>query len=205
LIHAGTAVIDMHDSEGRLKLDSAGLVSALFKVDDTYTVRYEQPFCAASSQLDSKEGKRHHQTTVTYDRKLNRASWVERDLLKNEVLRSAQVETPHCVQDVLGGILALRGLTLEPGQSTQVAMSDGRRAAQVKVDVQEREEITTPAGAFKTIRYEANLLNGVVYPRKGRVFVWVSDDTKRIPVQIRLRMAFPIGTVTLQLEKAEPK
>jgi hypothetical protein len=205
LIHAGTAVIDMHDSEGRLKLDSAGLVSALFKVDDTYTVRYEQPFCAASSQLDSKEGKRHHQTTVTYDRKLNRASWVERDLLKNEVLRTAQVETPHCVQDVLGGILALRGLTLEPGQSTQVAMSDGRRAAQVKVDVQEREEITTPAGAFKTIRYEANLLNGVVYPRKGRVFVWVSDDTKRIPVQIRLRMAFPIGTVTLQLEKAEPK
>jgi hypothetical protein len=195
----------MHDSEGRLKLDSAGLVSALFKVDDTYTMRYEQPFCASSSQLDSKEGKRHHQTTVIYDRKQNRASWVERDLLKNEVLRSAQVETPHCVQDVLGGILALRGLTLEPGQSTQVAMSDGRRAAQVKVDVQEREEITTPAGAFKTIRYEANLLNGVVYPRKGRVFVWVSDDAKRIPVQIRLRMAFPIGTVTLQLEKAEPK
>ena len=84
-------------------------------------------------------------------------------------------------------------------------MSDGRRAAQVKVDVQEREEVTTPTGTFKTIRYEANLLNGVVYPRKGRVFVWVSDDTKRIPVQIRLRMAFPIGTVTLQLEKAEPK
>jgi hypothetical protein len=45
----------------------------------------------------------------------------------------------------------------------------------------------------------------VVYPRKGRVFVWLSDDTKRIPVQIRLRMAFPVGTVTLQLEKAEPK
>ena len=202
LIHAGAAVLDMHDSEGRMKLDSAGLVSALFKVDDTYTVRYEQPFCASSSQLDSKEGKRHHQTTVTYDRKQNRASWVERDLLKNEVLRTAQVETPHCVQDVLGGILALRGLTLEPGQTTQVPMSDGRRAAQVKVDVQEREEITTPAGSFKTIRYEANLLNGVVYPRKGRVFVWVSDDTKRIPVQIRLRMAFPIGTVTLQLETA---
>ena len=30
LIHAGAAVLDVHDSEGRLKLDSAGLVSALF-------------------------------------------------------------------------------------------------------------------------------------------------------------------------------
>jgi hypothetical protein len=205
LIHAGAAVLDMHDSEGSLKLDSAGLVSALFKVDDTYTVRYEQPLCASSSQLDSIEGKRHRQTTVTYDRKQNRASWVERDLIKNEVLRSAQVETPHCVQDLLGGILALRDLTLDPGQSTQVPMSDGRRAAQVKVDAQERQQVTTPAGAFKTIRYEANLMNGVIYQRKGRVFIWVSDDAKRLPVQIRLRMAFPIGTVTLQLEKVEPR
>jgi hypothetical protein len=84
-------------------------------------------------------------------------------------------------------------------------MSDGRRAAQVKVDAQEREEVTTPAGTFKTIRYEANLMNGVVYPRKGRAFVWVSDDARRIPVQIRLRLAFPIGTVTLQLDKEAGK
>jgi len=106
---------------------------------------------------------------------------------------------------VLGGILALRGLTIEPGQSAQVPMSDGRRAAQVKVDAQEREDVITPAGTFKTIRYEANLMNGVVYPRKGRAFVWVSDDARRIPVQIRLRLAFPIGTVTLQLDKEAGK
>ncbi len=201
LIHAGDVALDAHDSEAHLKLLSAGLVSALFKVDDTYSVRYEQPFCATGSLLDSMEGKRHRQTTVIYDRNQNRASWVERDVLKNQVMRTAQVDTPHCVHDVLGGILALRALTIEPGQSAQVPMSDGRRSAQVKVDAQEREEVTTPAGTFKTIRYEANLMNGVVYPRKGRAFVWVSDDARRIPVQIRLRLAFPIGTVTLQLDK----
>ena len=206
LIHAGDVTLDAHDSEAHLKLVSAGLVSALFKVDDTYSVRYEQGFCATGSLLDSMEGKRHRQTTVTYDRTQNRATWVERDVLKNnDVLRRAQVDTPHCVHDVLGGILALRGLTIEPGQSTQVPMSDGRRAAQVKVDAQEREEVTTPAGTFKTVRYEANLMNGVVYPRKGRAFVWVSDDSRRIPVQIRLRLAFPIGTVTLQLDKEAGK
>ncbi len=205
LIHAGDVALDAHDSEAHLKLFSAGLVSALFKIDDTYSVRYEQGFCATGSVLDSMEGKRHRQTTVTYDRNQNRASWVERDVLKNEVMRTAQLDTPHCVHDVLGGILALRGLTIEPGQSAQVPMSDGRRAAQVKVDAQEREEVTTPAGTFKTIRYEANLMNGVVYQRKGRAFVWVSDDARRIPVQIRLRLAFPIGTVTLQLDKDERK
>lgn len=206
LIHAGDAVLEMHDSEGRLKLDSGGLVSALFKVDDTYTVHYEQSFCATASLMDSKEGKRHRQTTVTYDRNQNRATWVERDVLKNnEVVRRVQVDVPHCVHDAMGGILALRGLALEPGQSALVPMSDGRRAAQVKVDAQEREEVATPAGTFKTIRYEANLMNGVVYQRKGRLFVWLSDDAKRVPVQIRLRLAFPIGTVTLQLQKEQPK
>jgi hypothetical protein len=206
LIHAGDAVLDLHGAEGRMKLDSAGLVSALFKVDDTYTVRYDPGFCATESQMDSKEGKRHHQTAVTYDRNQNRATWVEHDVLDNsKVLRKAQVDIPHCVHDVLGGILALRGSTLEPGQSSLAPMSDGRRAAQVKVDAQEREEVTTPAGTFKTIRYEANLMNGVIYQRKGRVFVWISDDARRIPVQIRLRLAFPIGTVTLQLQKEEAK
>ena len=69
------------------------------------------------------------------------------------------------------------------------------------MEAQEREEVATPAGTFKTIRYEANLMNNVVYMRQGRVFIWVTDDAARIPVQFRLRLAFPVGAVTLQLEK----
>jgi hypothetical protein len=37
----------------------------------------------------------------------------------------------------------------------------------------------------------------------GRVFVWLTDDDRRLPVQIRVRMNFPLGTVTLELEKEE--
>ena len=82
-------------------------------------------------------------------------------------------------------------------------MSDGRRFAQVKVDAQEREEISPPLLPFKTIRYEANLLNGVVFPRKGRVFLWLTDDPRRLLVQVRLRLNFPLGSVSLQLQKEE--
>jgi hypothetical protein len=31
----------------------------------------------------------------------------------------------------------------------------------------------------------------------------VTDDARRLPVQIQVQMSFPIGTVTLQLEKEE--
>jgi len=203
LIHAGTAVVDASGSEGRVKLESAGLVSALFKVEDTYSVRYDEPFCATSSVLDAREGKRHRETNITFDRARNRATFVERDVLKNTVLRSAQTDIPHCVHDIVGAMFSLRGTHLDPGQSTELPVSDGRRAAQVKIEAQERELVQTAAGPFNTIRYEANLLNGVVYSRKGRVFVWLSDDARKIPVQIRLRMQFPVSTVTLQLQKQE--
>jgi hypothetical protein len=201
LIHAGTAVVDATDSEGRVNLESAGMVSALFKIEDTYSVRYDEPFCATSSVLDAREGKRHRETNITFDRARNRATFVERDVLKNTVLRSSQTDIPHCVHDVVGAIFMLRGTRLEPGQSIELPVSDGRRAAQVKIEAQEREPVHTPAGSFNTIRYEANLLNGVVYTRKGRVFFWLTDDARRIPVQIRLRMQFPVSTVTLQLQK----
>jgi hypothetical protein len=203
LIHAGTAVVDVTGPEGRVSLESAGLVSALFKIEDTYSVRYDEPFCATSSVLDAREGKRHRETNITFDRAHKRATFVERDVLKNAVLVSSQIDVPNCVHDVVGAIFHLRGTHLEPGQSTELPVSDGRRVAQVKIEAQEREEVHTPAGSFNTIRYEAGLFNGVVYSRKGRVFIWLSDDARKIPVQIRLRMQFPVSTVTLQLQKQE--
>jgi hypothetical protein len=203
LIHAGSAVIDAQKSHAELKLESAGMVSTLFKIHDVYAVNYEDPFCATSSMMDSFEGKRHHETKITYDRTQNRASYLERDVIKNVVLHSDEVPTPNCVHEVIGAILKLRGMTMTPGQSALIPMSDGRRAAGVKVEAQEREEVKTPAGSFKSIRYEAGLLNGVVYTRKGHLLLWLTDDARHLPVQIRLRMQFPIGTVTLQLEKEE--
>jgi len=107
------------------------------------------------------------------------------------------------VQDVVAGLLRLRRTRVEVGQSVQLPLSDGRKSAAVKIEAQERERLTTPAGAFNTVRYEVNVLNGVVYSRAGRVFVWLTDDERRLPVQIRLRMNFPLGTVTLELEKEE--
>ncbi len=203
LIHAGSVIVDSDKARASMKLESAGLVSSLFKVNDTYSVDYDDQFCASGTRMDSQEGKRYRETKVTFDRSRNRASYLERDVIKDVVLHTNEVDVPNCVHDVLGAILRLRRMTVEPTQSTQVPMSDGRRTALVKIEAQGREEIKTPAGAFPSIRYEAYMLNSVIYQRKGQVFVWLSDDVHHLPVQIRLRMQFPIGTVTLQLQKEE--
>jgi hypothetical protein len=202
LIRAGTAIIESSRGTASLKLQSAGIVSSLFKIDDVYTTHFDDPFCSTSSGMDAAEGKRHTETKVTYDRSRNRASYVERDLLRNNlVLHENGTDIPNCVSDVLTGLLKLRTLNLNVGQTGQIPMSDGRKSANIKVEAQEREEVKTPIGTYKTMRYEAELMNGIIYARKGRAFIWISDDARRVPVQIRLKLNFPVGTVTLLLEK----
>lgn len=58
-----------------------------------------------------------------------------------------------------------------------------------------------PRRELDTVRYEANLFNDVLYKRKGRLLLWLSDDDRKVLVQVRVRLGFPVGTISLQLEK----
>ena len=203
LIHAGNVVVESGPTSEVVKLESAGMVSALYKIDDNYRVQFEAPFCATSSLMDAREGSRHRETAISFDRSRNRAFLTEKDLVKNTVVSRTDVQIPNCAHEVITSLKQLRRTKVEVGQSVQLPVSDGRKSAAVKVEAQERERVITPAGSFNTVRYEINLLNGVVYSRTGRVFIWLTDDERRLPVQFRLRMSFPLGTITLELEKEE--
>ena len=122
------------DWQSKLHLESGGLVSKLYKLEDNYSVQMEDQFCAASSDFNSMERNRHHQTTVNYDHARGKASYVERDLLKNSVFKTAEAEIPACVSDIIGGLYKLRTMKLEPGQSTQLAISDGKKTVSARVE-----------------------------------------------------------------------
>src|SRR3984893_4352185 len=210
LIYAGNAQMTISPEKGqtakwesKLHLESAGLVSKLYKLNDNYHVELQDQFCATDSVLDAIEGKRHHETLVTFNRNTLKASYLEKDLLRNAVIHRAETDIPACVSDIAGALYKLRTLRLEPGQTAQLAVSDGKKLASARVEAQEREQIQTKAGTFKTIRYEAYVFNGVLFKRNARLLVWITDDARRLPVQIRARMSFPVGNITLQLEKEE--
>ena len=203
LIHAGDVVVESGPTSEVVKLESAGMVSALYKIEDTYRVQFDSSFCAASSLMNSKEGSRPRETAISFDRNRNRAFLTEKDLIKNTIVSRTDVQIPNCAHDVITALKQLRRTKVDVGQSVQIPVSDGRKSAAVKIEAQERERVTTPAGTFNAVRYEVNLLNGVVYSRTGRVFIWLTDDDRRLPVQFRLRLSFPLGTVTLELEKEE--
>lgn len=208
LFNAGKATVQLQPgpNQGRqvnLHLESTGFVSKLFKVEDEYTGLFNASMCTESLQMKTQEGSRERETKITFDAATKRASYLERDRIKGNVVAQNEIEIPACVHDVVGGLFFMRSLNLEPGQSTMVPVSDGKKSVMAKVEAQAKEDVKTPEGVFHTIRYEVHLFNGVLYRRAAHLNLWMTDDRRRLPVQIRVRMTFTVGTITLLLQKHE--
>ncbi len=207
LITAGKAKVQwLREGSGwqaNVHVESTGLVSKLYRVEDDYSVNMRNNLCAETSQLLSHEVNRVRETKITFDSATQRAHYVERDRLKGTTLATLETEIPQCVHDIVGGLFFMRTLNLEPGQTTTEPITDGKKSAIAKVEAQAREDIKTPEGTFHTIRYEAYLFNGVIYKRPAHLNVWLTDDARKLPVQIRVRMSIAVGTITLTLEKRE--
>jgi hypothetical protein len=80
------------------------------------------------------------------------------------------------------------------------ALNDGGKTVDVTAKVESRETIKVPAGTFQTIRVSPESTAGPL-KNKGRIWIWYTDDARRIPVQMRGKMFW--GTLTLKLEKIE--
>jgi uncharacterized protein YijF (DUF1287 family) len=184
----------------RLHVESAGLVSRLYLVNDEYSSVVTSGFCAQSTLLQAQEGSRHKETRVTYDSAAHKASYVEKDLTKNSTV-TQEVAIPSCVHDLIGGLIALRFLRLDPGKTTQVPVSDGKKFVMAKVESQRREQVKTEFGTFNAVLYEIYLFDNVLFRRSGHLHVWFTDDDRRIPIQLQVRLQFTIGTITFRLEK----
>jgi len=189
-------------SEVRLHLESAGLVSRLFRVNDDYTAQLGENFCAQNTFLSAHEGSRNRETRVLYDSQVRKATYVEKDLNKN-LTTNHEIEIPSCVHDVIGGLMVLRTLHLDPGKTAQIPISDGKKFVQARVESQRREDVKTDLGTMKAIRYEVFLFDNILYKRSGRLHVWLSDDERRLPVRLQVRLQFTIGTITFTLQKEE--
>ncbi len=139
---------------------------------------------------------------MTFDRNRKKLTYEERDLIRNTTDKK-ELDIASCTYEIAGALASLRTLNLEPGKSTSIAIADGKKFAQARVEAQGKENISAGGRNYATTRYEAFLFDNVLYRRRGRLLAWISDDPDHIPVQFRLLMGFPIGTITVVLQKQE--
>ena len=207
LVTAGTANLAFTHPSGNgwqidLDIESAGLVTRLYKVADKYKVISNDRFCPATVDLDAEEGKRHTITHLGFDQSRHKVSYDERDLVRNAVHKK-ELDIPPCTHEIAGALAALAQMNLEPGHSAYLPVTDGKKVVSAKIEALAKETVNIDGKSYPTIRYEAFLFDNVLYKRKGRLFLWLTDDPDKTAVQFRIQLGFPIGTISLELEKQQ--
>ena len=112
-----------------------------------------------------------------------------------------KVKVPHPVYDPISLIHLLRMRDLTPGKVYDFELIADGKLYTVHARVVRKEKVQTPAGTFDCIRVEPQMLSGGV-ERDERMFIWYSDDEKKLPVRIRTEVKF--GAVTANLRSATP-
>jgi hypothetical protein len=207
LITAGTVNLEFRHSDPstwsiNLDVESYGMVNRFHRVQDKYTVSGNEHFCPTASSLDAQEGAKHKVTHLTFDPGAQAVDYIERDLVK-KTNKEQHLTVPNCTHEIAGGLAALGEMNVPPGRSVSLPMTDGKKMVYAKIDAQAHETVNIDGKSYSTIRYEAFLFDNVLYKRKGRVFLWLTDDPERVPVQFRLQFGFPVGNISLELEKQQ--
>ena len=99
--------------------------------------------------------------------------------------------------------MTLRASQLQPGMKFTLPVTNGKKLANVRTEGLSKEKLNLAGKTYNTIRYETFVFDNVLYRRKGRLLIWVTDDPLRVPVQLRFVFGFPLGDITLELEKVE--
>jgi hypothetical protein len=117
--------------------------------------------------------------------------------------RTDRTPLPERVQDIISSFYYMRSQPLIPGTDLRVDMFSRGKLYRLVVHVQEKETVETEAGSFQAVRVQpAMLTEGDEDRNRGKLFLWFSDDARRLPVMARTIL--PIGSVTARLKRIEP-
>ncbi|HET6170309.1 MAG TPA: DUF3108 domain-containing protein [Terracidiphilus sp.] len=203
---AGIAVFHLEQAGDVLKIsataDSVGAINMLFPVVDRFQSGFNlQTGCSVGFNKQIQEGRRKIASELMFDYAHGRQTLNERNLVKGTATHK-QANIPACVSDSLSAIFYTQSQPLNVGQTMYFPLADSMRTVTVGMKVESKEEIKTPAGTFQTVKVQATADEGVVKNR-GQIWIWYTDDTRHLPVQMQARLFW--GTITFHLQSIDQK
>jgi hypothetical protein len=146
--------------------------------DDFSTLRYVK-------RLD-EDGDRIEEVTVIED---GVATRTRKKVKKTRV--------PRPVFDPISVIYQLRTRDLTPGKVHDFELIADGKLYTVHARAVRKEKVQTPAGTFDCVRVEPEMIAGGVV-REERLFIWYTDDERKLPVRIRTEIKVGAITATLR-------
>lgn len=179
-------------------------LSRIFRVEDVFTSYMDaEDFTSIRFEADRKEGSFRRHTVVTYDHEEGRSK--TRNLTDGSV-KYASIEPG--AKDPLSAVCYFMQSAVSPGEDIEITVHLNEENYQVYVSIEPPDEIYLPPGrtelAFKVQPF-AKLEGEPV--EKGRAWIYLSADRRRIPLFGVARIPFGRVTATLverrQIERVE--
>lgn len=181
---------------------SRGALTGLFNIDvhDMFTSLVDRDDMFVYSTIkDLQEGDYRSRREAVYDRQTRKVRVKSANPADpKEAPVTVEAETRAWVQDLVSAIYFARTRKLKNvGREVNFALSDEGQTYDIGIVLVGKEDIKVDAGTFKTLKVEARIFNGRFIQRDGTLFLWLTDDARRIPVKAQVKSAN--GTITFNL------
>ncbi|MCZ8204776.1 DUF3108 domain-containing protein [Gemmatimonas sp.] len=162
----------------------------LYRVNDVYESWFDvQTLNTLRYHQDVDEG--------SYERKRRYEIYPERGMMRE----GDREEEPTVANPLDEGsfLYFVRTLPLEVGKSYEFQRYFKAQGNPVRIRVLRAETVTVPAGTFKTVVLQPTFQTKGIFSQNGRAEVWITDDDRRLMVQMKSKLSF--GSLNLYLEQ----
>jgi hypothetical protein len=176
---------------------TVGVVEAFYSVRESIeSVVDADGLYSLSYSLKETHGKKKRRKEITFDYERKKV----RIALNDD--QPVFLSVPGHMQDALSSLYYVRGMKdFIVGKSVFVDVVDGDKIWSVEVQTLGKERIKTPAGEFDTIKVKTYPKYEGVFMNKGEIYIWFTDDARKIPVL--MKSIITIGSIVATLTNIE--
>ena len=191
--------VDGHDCYRLIaNATTTGLIDLLFHVDSTIESWMDtEKLFSRRCRENRVEGDRTYRNEFIY--RYNQQQTIVTNLLRHTAVTFPLAE--H-VQDIVSAVYFIRTQPLQLNKPNEVLVNTGDTNRLVRLLPDQRKTIwTRPLGDNPALRVEPKPTLTVISHNKGRMWVWLSDDTLHIP--LLLYAPVRLGTARFVLQNIE--
>lgn len=199
-LKGGTAVLEVSEGaevQGRKVHQISAVTNSNSFVDKFHRVRdrvdsfvYADNLSSGRFKVHQEEGKYRQDKEIYFDYAKGTAEYTVGK-------ETSSYPIPIFIQDALSSLYYLRTRELVIGKPVIIDVFEDKKLWQVEVQVVGRERISTPAGEFDTVLVNPLLKFEGIFQRKGELYIWLTDDSRKMPV--RMKSKIKIGSVFADL------
>lgn len=186
---------------------SRGFVRGVYRYDDSGTVVVDiETGRLVYTEEQSEDSRRKTEARTDFDYEAKVAK--HRDKTRPHRNTDLPMPAEGLPIDLISSLVAPRDWGMKPGDKRDILVHFGREFFPLTLHAEAIEKIDTPMGDFNALRIVPRMDKETprgLFARGGEIKVWISQDEKRLPVRMQLKLKYGTATLLLQEHSITPE